>query len=126
GMQGCTATCASTSPMPGDQFIFRGGDSWGSASFPWSWPSGGSSAAVRVYLGGDQTWFNSAVCGGSWCRPIMDCQGVCNKQLQLASGVNFVQIDNIEWKGLFDNSDNPGFDQVFAVDVHNGIQGNSA
>src|SRR5579871_308349 len=28
GMKNCTAICASTVPKPGDQFIFRGGDTW--------------------------------------------------------------------------------------------------
>lgn len=28
GMPNCTGKCASTTPKPGDQFIFRGGDTW--------------------------------------------------------------------------------------------------
>src|SRR4029077_14620960 len=28
GMANCTGTCASTTPQPGDSFIFRGGDIW--------------------------------------------------------------------------------------------------
>ena len=28
GMTNCSNTCASTTPQPGDSFIFRGGDTW--------------------------------------------------------------------------------------------------
>ena len=49
GMTGCSGTCASTTPEPGDNFIFRGGDSWhyNSASgspvgLPWTWNWSGS------------------------------------------------------------------------------------
>jgi hypothetical protein len=126
GMPNCSAACSAVTPAPGNGFIFHGGDTWGAASFTWEWPAGGSSSSARVYLGVDQAWYNTGTCGGAWCRPIMDCQGSCSRQLQFASGVNFAQIDNFEWRGLFDNSSNPAFNEVFSVDVHNGIQGNSA
>jgi hypothetical protein len=91
GMTGCSGTCGSTTPQPGDSFIFRGGDTWhygnsnlspfvGGTSPHWNWNWGGSSANCNldasagpivksscIYIGVDQTWFS----GSSWTRPIM-------------------------------------------------------
>src|SRR5690242_4163905 len=49
GMPSCTGTCASTTPRAGDQFIFRGGDTWHygsgtpSVGGTWNWNWSGSS-----------------------------------------------------------------------------------
>ena len=37
GMANCTGNCAAHTPVAGDQFIFRGGDTWSSTSLPWNW-----------------------------------------------------------------------------------------
>jgi len=60
--------------VAGDQFIFRGGDTWhfgNSGATPyvggvWSINFTGSSGS-HVYFGVDMTWFS----GGSWSRPIL-------------------------------------------------------
>jgi hypothetical protein len=91
GMTGCSGTCASTTPQPGDSFIFRGGDTWhfgnsglspyvGGNSPHWNWNWAGSSGGCQldgsagaiaktscIYIGVDQSWSS----GGSWSRPIM-------------------------------------------------------
>jgi hypothetical protein len=91
GMTGCTGTCNSTTPQPGDSFILRGGDTWhfgnsglspyvGGNSPHWNWNWAGSSGGCQldssagtivktgcIYIGVDQSWFS----GGSWSRPIM-------------------------------------------------------
>lgn len=87
GMPNCTGNCASYTPVAGDQFIFRGGDTWhfgNSAASPytggtwtWSWSGKATScdtsdnpSAVRtscIYIGVDSTWY----AGASWTRPIM-------------------------------------------------------
>jgi hypothetical protein len=96
GMPNCTGICATAQPNPGDQFIFRGGDTWhygnssavpyvGSATSPhWNWTWSGSSANCQlnaaagnvastscIYIGVDKNWYNASTCGSSWCRPIM-------------------------------------------------------
>jgi hypothetical protein len=92
GMTNCSATCASTTPQPGDSLIFRGGDTWhygnssltpyvGGTSPRWSWNWAGSSSNCKldgsagaivktscIYIGVDQSWFS----GSSWARPIMN------------------------------------------------------
>ncbi len=83
GMPTCSATCAATTPVPGNGFIFRGGDTWhfGASTSPatggeWQWTWSGSSANCNypsatsscVYIGVDKTWYS----GSSWARPIMN------------------------------------------------------
>src|SRR5690348_932642 len=55
GMAGCSGTCASTSPKPGDSFILRGGDTWHYSSAagtpvgtPWTWSASGSSSGCNL------------------------------------------------------------------------------
>ena len=71
GMRGCSSNCASYSPNPGDQFIFRGGDTWHYSTgspigLPWTWTWSGTSGN-NVYLGVDETWYS----GSSFARPIL-------------------------------------------------------
>lgn len=85
GMPNCGATCASVTPQPGDQFIFRGGDTWhtsnsslspytgtvpncngGTCGWNWTWSG---TLASSIYIGVDTNWYNSTVCGSSFCRP---------------------------------------------------------
>jgi hypothetical protein len=128
GMPSCSGTCASTTPQPGDSFIFRGGDTWhfGSNSGTpytggtWAWTKGGSSSNCNlnasasgvvktscVYIGVDQSWFS----GSSWARPILTMDnplstgqpGSCAHD---DSGYNGVEI-NASYV-IFDNFDIQG------------------
>ncbi len=80
GMANCTGTCASTTPQPGDNIIFRGGDTWhfgNSSASPyvgacssnhcWTWSWNGSSGHP-IYIGVDLTWY----AGGSFARPVFN------------------------------------------------------
>jgi hypothetical protein len=125
-MTGCTANCSSHTPAPGDRFIFRGGDRWyynGAGTpvgFPWiidpgyspAFPNGTS--ANPIYIGVDTTYFNSAVCGTSWCRPVFSGGNPTSTKAVTscahstgafisAGQVKYVQIDNIEFTGICDN-----------------------
>jgi hypothetical protein len=141
GMPNCTATCKTITPQPGDSYIFRGGDTWhfgnpnavpytgtmasgnGSgcdAGNSCGWSIGGPSngwgslSGSPIYFGVDQTWYNSAVCGGSWCRPIMNGDNPPSTSAVASCtydqrGFSFLQswttsvnytIDNFEWTGL--------------------------
>jgi hypothetical protein len=74
GMPNCSGSCSSYTPQPGDQFIFRGGDTWhfgNSSASPytggmWSWTGSGTSGNP-IYVGVEQTWYS----GSSWTRPIL-------------------------------------------------------
>ena len=103
GMTGCTATCAAKTPQPGDQFIFKGGDSWTSGSFPINLVASGTSG-YSIYYGIDQTWFT----GASWTRPVFDLQLTSGKKqvFNLSSGIGYVTIDNFEMKNLVIDNDN--------------------
>lgn len=88
GMPACTANCASTQPIAGDRFIFRGGDTWhfGNSSLSpftggtWdiyakAYASGNDATCTYdgtragcVYWGVDQTWYS----GSTWTRPILN------------------------------------------------------
>lgn len=73
GMPSCTAVCASTTPVAGNGFIFRGGDTWHKASGSpgtggaWTWGQSGTGPSP-IYIGVDLTWF----AGGSFARPILN------------------------------------------------------
>ncbi|HEY3128375.1 MAG TPA: hypothetical protein VGL91_02880 [Acidobacteriota bacterium] len=104
GMQGCVANCGVKSPQPGDSFILKGGVTWPNATMRWSWAWSGN-ASNRVYVGVDQTWYNSGVCGASWCRPILDggkaaiTGGGHNLFLMIAA--DYFTLDNIEFRGAY-------------------------
>jgi hypothetical protein len=100
GMPNCTSVCASTTPQPGDSFIFRGGDTWhfgnsslspyvgvGSGYVIWNWTWSGNSSACNlnaaagaivttscIYIGVDKTWYS----GSSWARPILNMDNPLN------------------------------------------------
>jgi hypothetical protein len=128
GMGACTATCASYSPAAGDQFIFRGGDTWhigNSSANPyvgsgqWSWKWGGSSShcnyartdtSTCIYVGVDQSYFS----GSSWTRPVLNgdnpvtngfpssCQydeGASGYYFLKLGSISYVTIDNFEFTG---------------------------
>jgi len=112
GMKNCAGGCASATPQPGDQFIFRGGDTWHTSTgaligLPWTWTWSGTSASP-IYVGVDQTWSS----GSTWARPILTMDNpVTNSNpssctyddssmsaLKLTS-VNWVTVDNFEFTG---------------------------
>ena len=82
GMSGCTSNCASKSPAAGDRFIFKGGDTWhysaslGTKGLPWTITGGNGTSSSQIYYGVDVTFYNSNVCGSSWCRPKLDSDNV--------------------------------------------------
>jgi len=88
GMPNCIANCAAYTPAAGDQFIFRGGDTWhfgNSSATPytggtWAWSTkwngslancdttdNGGSQTSCIYIGVDTSWYS----GSSWVRPVM-------------------------------------------------------
>ena len=123
GMPSCTGNCASYTPAPGDSFILYGGDTWVASDLGVTWTWGGTSSgcvqpygtgatSTCIYIGVDQTWYNSTVCGASFCRPVWDCQSSeCtsghNNQLNIymrTAGEGYITIDNIEMKGYQESS----------------------
>lgn len=120
GMTSCTGVCNSTTPTGGDNFIFRGGDTWhfgntGASPYVgakegWTWNWTGTSGNV-IYIGVDKTWFS----GGSWVKPIMSgdnalstsfassCTYDYNTTPQLINipgGNAYVTLDNLEISGV--------------------------
>lgn len=110
GMPNCTSACLveqnalGGSPgnfnisHPGYGFIFRGGDTWHfSNSSPssgvytggtyyngWGSNSNCSYEGTQTgcfYIGVDTTWYNSSVCGSSFCRPIFNGDNVLSTSL---------------------------------------------
>lgn len=102
GMPDCTATCASYSAGSGDQFILYGGDTWIHSDLGVNWTWGGTSSSP-IYVGVDQTWYNSSVCGSSWCRPIFNCGNTAVASTQYGAIIwiagNYVTFDDIEVTG---------------------------
>lgn len=104
GMPTCTNVCLSTLPVAGDNFIFKGGETWPNANFKWSWSWSGTSVS-RIYIGVDPTWYT----GGSWTRPIFNANGAVmsgNNSFLHISG-NYVTVDNIEWTGFISTAGIP-------------------
>jgi len=134
GMSGATGIPASYTPQPGDSFILHGGDTWhwsGTGNtpvgVPWTWKwsgtgsssaSGGCTGAGCIYVGVDTTWYNSSVCGSSFCRPkltgdnplststVASCpkSTLNNGTVIWQDGASFVTWDNFEISGVCDNA----------------------
>ena len=129
GMTGCTGTCASTKPQPGDSVILRGGDTWhfsssaGTVGLPWTWTWSGNATTTTgavggcvgsgcIYIGVDTTWYNSSVCGSSFCRPKMNgdnplstsnvssCAYTIGNNLIYQRGQSYTIWDNFEMLGF--------------------------
>ena len=95
GMPTCAGVCAATTPRAGDNFILKGGDTWGATSLGINWQWSGSNSS-RIYIGVDKTWFS----GASWVRPIFDLQNTMGASRQYNNVIwisgNYVTFDNIE------------------------------
>jgi chitodextrinase len=98
GMVGCTSVCASTTPQPADNFIFKGGVTWPNSNFTWTISWSGS-IGNPIYFGVDKTWYT----GSSWTRPVFDLQsttaGSKNIVVDLQTGglgISYVTLDNLE------------------------------
>ena len=66
---GMTGFTGSHTSADGDQFIFKGGETWTSAVYPWTIANSGGSGNPDVYTV-DDTWFT----GGGWTQPVFDAQ----------------------------------------------------
>ena len=105
GQSGCSANCAATTPTAGEAFILRGGDTWTATTDMngLSWAYSGNSSHVLYVGGGDLTWYNSSVCGASYCRPIFNANSVTTNNMFNLANVNWNVIDNIEVTGMQNN-----------------------
>lgn len=102
GMQaGCISNCKSYSPIAGDRFILKGGDTWGSSDLGGVNITYSGSSTSPIYIGVDQTWF----AGASWTRPVWSCQNTnCGDSSATLGNVvwlagNYLMLDNIELTG---------------------------
>jgi hypothetical protein len=139
GMPNCSGGCASYTPAPGDNFIFRGGDTWhfgNSSASPytggeltWSWSG---SSGSPIYLGVDEAWYS----GSTWARPIFtgdnpltpnpgvfgDSVSTCPYQ----SGTNniiisflnqsYVTFDDVEFVGMCNDTSTPPVVHDWTID----------
>ena len=119
GMHGATSNAAAYTPVAGDSFILKGGDTWvasdlgatlfqnGSAT-NCVMPYGSGATSSCIYIGVDQTYYT----GASWTRPIWTCGGTaCGSGAGdnfLYMGCRYCVVDNIEMTGLYDNAGSGG------------------
>lgn len=151
GMSTATGLASSTTIHAGNGIVLRGGDTWhfgnsGSTPFAgyqtnaWNFTTSGSATNCQInpasalvytsciYIGVDQTWFNSSVCGASWCRPMMNGDNPLSTSSPAScsfedSGhtqtINFsgqyLYIDNLEVLGFCWNITNP---DAFIVSIN--------
>ncbi len=105
-MVGSAGNAAAHTPVAGDQFILKGGETWGNANFPCIWKWNGT-AANNILVGTDPTWFT----GGSWTRPKFSGNGiqmVGPRNIFISffdytgpnTGASYVWISNIEFTGM--------------------------
>jgi hypothetical protein len=94
-MPTCTGNCAAHTPVPGDAYIMRGGDTWGSANFTITWTVSGTQANP-IYIGVDTNWFS----GASWNRPIWNAQQQTLGNFFYGNASWWI-VDNIELTGVF-------------------------
>ena len=64
------SAAATYTPMAGDVFVLKGGETWGTTNFPCKWQWNGTSAVNQITVTTDSTWFT----GASWTRPIWNGQ----------------------------------------------------
>ena len=141
GMPNCANTCALTTPIAGNGFIFRGGDTWhyftGSPQVggQWTWTRSGTSSNY-IYIGVDQSWY----AGGSWTRPILNndnpqtAGGVVsscvynqgNLQNVYLNGVVYVWFDNFEFSGMCWNDVPTNSTNQHIYFAHNGPGGTTS
>ncbi len=146
GMTNCTGNCAAVTPTAGEQFIFRGGDSWHFAnssvapytgSSSWQWTHSGSSAncqlnpragtVVRtscIYVGVDLTWY----AGSSWVRPNLNWDNAYTTSKVSSctynqSGVNLIPTFSNSYL-IFDNLEISGWCWTGAAGTVFNSQGN--
>lgn len=128
GMPNCATNCAGITPVDGEGFIFRGGDTWhfgnsGAAPYTggtWDWGAGGwnGTSSNPIYIGVDSSWFS----GGAWARPILtgdnplpaagnvtasaSCsfQAGNNNDMVSFGAVTYVAFDNFEQTGMCQSS----------------------
>lgn len=92
----------------GDHFVFKGGDTWAVACFPWTITQGGISGTLDVYTV-DVTWFT----GGSFTRPIFDGgstvlgNGIAGSQVYVTA--SYVTFDNLEFANHRSDKGNPSY-----------------
>ena len=133
----CNQTCGPTyTPVAGDVFILRGGDTWVASDLQIGWFYNGSSSNCNTggestsptstsctYIGVNSSFYNSEVCGSSWCRPIFNGGGTLGGTEFIYMGCKYCVIDNVEMTGLFDNAGDGG-EYVYTdqedVEVKNG------
>jgi hypothetical protein len=115
GMPSCASDCASYTPVAGDQFILKGGDTWTASDLGinWQWSATSSS---QIYVGVDQTWYS----GSAWTRPVWSCGGTAcsytgngNAFFTMDSSVQYLTVDNIEVTGLYQST--AGYPSYFAI-----------
>jgi hypothetical protein len=125
----------------GDRIIVRGGDTYhfgnqtlnphlGFQSAAWTWSNSGTSGSCQLnpaagaiitttcdYVGFDLTWYNSGICGASFCRPILNLDNTvtttspasCSYDYSTVANTisltgNYMIFDNFEFLGACYNS----------------------
>lgn len=94
GMASATSNAAAYVPSPGDVFVFKGGETWTSANWPWTFTTSGSAGNPITYTT-DHTWFT----GASWSQPTIAGSGAQNSILasgaSAAPGASFITINDL-------------------------------
>ena len=103
GMRSCTGHCSSASTAAGTGYILYGGDVWTASDLGILWTHSGT-RSHPMYIGVDQTWYNSTNCGASWCRPVFNPAGKAmtgSYYLFANNGATalWLSVDNIEETG---------------------------
>ena len=127
GMQGVGGNAAAHNPVPGDNFILKGGVTWPANNFGMQMVYTGSSSSSSpvgcvgpgcIYIGVDQSWY----AGGSWTRPIFDGGGTQAAAYPggLPSAVvdlygGYFILDNIEFAHWAQTSNSPGSPSIVSM-----------
>ena len=136
GMNGCVAACSSYRGLPGDRFIFEGGDIWPNRAFPFS--TGSGSGGAPDYYGVETDWY----VGPAFARPTFDAGNALtpgadangpgsftgpgqNDVMMDLYRRDYVQVDDIHFTGFRRDSTMTSVQGVCAV-LNSSNQGNPA
>ncbi len=73
-LPGMASYSGKIAPSAGEGFILEGCDVWVNSDLPVNWNGWSGSSGSPIYVGVDETWYNTTNCPSAWNRPVFNAQ----------------------------------------------------